>query len=88
MDKEQRERRVYTESTALMTALDWSGLDSTGPGLHKIGVGLGGGGAGSGGGAGKGRIIVDAAVVKATQTACRYSHVKHRHHHIAFKSFA
>lgn len=32
----------------------------------------------------------DAAIVKATQTACRYSHRKHNHHHhhIAFQSLA
>lgn len=31
----------------------------------------------------------DAAIIKATQTACRYSHRKHRHHHhIAFQSLA
>lgn len=42
---------VYTESTALLTALDWTGLvwtgsDGTGTPPHEAGVGVGGSGGG------------------------------------------
>lgn len=50
----------------------------------------GGGGKDQTGWGGVGGAKWDAAIVKATQTACRYSHRKHRHHHhhIAFQSLA
>lgn len=72
----EADRCVYTESTALLTALNWSGSGGTGTPDEARGRGMG---YRSGG---------DAAMVKATQTACRYSHRKHRHHHIAFQSLA
>lgn len=87
----EAESFVYTESTALLTALDWIGLDwirwewelrgcgqSLGRGRRKE-EDTGWGWVGS---------EWDAAIIKATQTACRYSHRKHRHHHIAFQSLA
>lgn len=89
---------MYTESTALLTALDWTGLvwtGSGGKGTHQMRLGVGGWGQSrvreepDGLEVGWERSKWDAAIIKATQTACRYSHRKHRHHHhIAFQSLA
>lgn len=71
------------------TGLDWSGLDQVGLG-HQMKVGVERVRSELGGGTGWGSVGSkwDAAIIKATQTACRYSHRKHRHHHIAFQSLA
>lgn len=39
MRKKEAESFMYTESTALLTALDWTGSDGTGTPSEEVGIG-------------------------------------------------